>query len=116
MLKLWKFIFDMRQQIEIPLLREFRMMPALHQHLRAAQRDRLLDFSVHLVERDDIGIVVFFRAIKSAKFAIDIANIGVIDIAVNNVGDDLVAAAVEILSLRKLATGSASAPSSSSGN
>ena len=45
-----KFVFDVRQQIEIPLLRQLRVMPALHQNLRAAERDGLLDFFVHLVE------------------------------------------------------------------
>ena len=54
-------------------------------------------------ERDDVGIVVLFRAIKRAEFAIDIADVGVIHVAVNDVGDDVVAAAVEILRLGQLA-------------
>ena len=89
-----KFAFDVREQIEIPLLRQLRMMPALHQNLRAAQRDGLLDLPVHLLERDDIGIVVLFRAVKRAELAIDVADVRVIDVAVDDVGDDLVAAAV----------------------
>ena len=78
------------------------MMPALHQNLRAAERDRLLDLLVHLVERDDVGVVVLFRPVKRAELAIDVADVGVIDIAVNDVGDDVVAAAVEILRLGQL--------------
>ena len=78
-------------------------MPALHQNLRAAQRDGLLDFAVHLIERDDVGVVVLFRPVKRAEFAIDVADVGVIDVAVNDVGDDVVAASVEILRLGQLA-------------
>ena len=89
-----EFAFDVRQQIQIPLQRKFGVMAALHQNLRSAQGERLLDLAVHFVEGDDIGVCVLFRAIKGAEFAIDIADIGIIDIAINNVGDDLVAAAV----------------------
>ena len=41
-----EFAFDVGQQIEIPLFGQFGMMAALHQHLRAAQRDGFLDFFV----------------------------------------------------------------------
>src|SRR5208282_2022332 len=95
--------FDVREQIEIPLLRQLRVMPALHQNLRAAQRDGFLDFPVHLVEGDDVGVVVLFHTIKRAELAIDIADVGVIDIAVNDVSDDIVAATIEILCLGELA-------------
>src|ERR1035438_8349649 len=37
------------------------------------------------------------------EFAIDVADVGVIDVAVNDVGDDVVAAPVEILCLGELA-------------
>ena len=102
-IKTGKFIFDVRQNVEIPLLRELGMMPALHQHLRAAERNGLLDFFIHLVERDDVGVVVLLCAIKRAELAIHIANIGVIDVAIHVIGDNLVAASGEILRLRKLA-------------
>ena len=97
-----KLRFDVREQIEIPLLRQLRMMPALHQNLRAAQRDGLLDFFVHLGKRDDVGVGVLFRPIKRAELAIDIADVGIVDVAVNLVGDDVIAAAVEILCLGQL--------------
>src|SRR5213596_3117978 len=89
-----KFAFDVVQQIEIPLLAQFRVMPALHQNLRAAERDRFLDLLVDLLVRDDVGIVVPLSAIKGAEFAIDVADIRVIDVAINDVGDDLIAATV----------------------
>ena len=61
MLTCGNFAFDVREQIEIPLLGQFRVMPALHQNLRAAERDGLLDFLVHLIERDDVGVVILFH-------------------------------------------------------
>ncbi len=54
-----KFGFDVRQQIQIPLLRQLGMMAALHENLRAAERERLLDLLVHLVERNDVGVSSF---------------------------------------------------------
>ena len=81
----------------------FGMMPALHQNLRAAQRDGLLDFFVQLVEADNVGVVVLFHPVKRAELAIDVADVGVIDVAVNDVGDDVIAATGEILRLGELA-------------
>ena len=66
-------------------------------------RDRFLDLPVHLLERNHVRIVILFHAIERAEFAIDIADVGVIDIAIDDVGDDFVAAPVEILRLRQLA-------------
>ena len=68
---------DVREQIQIPLLRQLRMMPALHENLAAAERDGLLDFFVQLVERDDIGIIVLLGAIERAELAIHVADVGV---------------------------------------
>ena len=97
-----KFRFDVRKQIEIPLHRKFRMMPALHQNLRAAERDGFLNFFIHLVVRDDVGVIVFLDAIERAEFAIDVADVRVIDVAINDVGDDFVPAPIERGFLRQL--------------
>ena len=97
-----KFIFDVREQVEIPLLRELGMMTALHQHLRAAERDGFLDFFIQLGQGDDVGVVIFFDTVERAKLAIHIANIGVIDIAIHDVSDDVIASSVEILGLHQL--------------
>ena len=91
-------------------------MATLHQHLRAAERDSFFNFFVEFVKRDDVGIVIFFHAIKRTKLAIDIADVRVIDIAVNDVGDDLIAAAeLKSFAFANCRRRSASAPSSSSG-
>jgi hypothetical protein len=83
---------DAREQVQIPLLRQLRVMPALHENLRAAQRHGLLDLAVHLLRRDDVAVGVLLGAVEGAELAIDVADVGVVDVAVNDVGDDLVAA------------------------
>jgi len=71
------------EQVEIPLEREFRMMPALEQDLRAAQFDRLRDLPVHLLMADDVGVGIPLHAIERAELAVDVADVGVVDIAID---------------------------------
>ena len=79
------------------------MMAALQQNLRPAQRERLFDLPVQLIQSNHVGVVVLLRAVEGAELAIDVADVGVVDVAVNDVGDDVVAAAVEVLGLCELA-------------
>src|SRR5256886_17418459 len=60
-----KFLPDVRQQLQIPPHRKFRMVPALHQYLRAAERNSFLDFLVDLLVGDDVGVVVLLSAVES---------------------------------------------------
>src|SRR5262249_33240911 len=96
--------FDVGKQVEIPLLGELWMMAALHQDLGAAQRDGFLDLFVYLIERDDIGIVVLLCAVERAKFAIDVADVGVINVPIDVVGADVVAVPAEIRGFGELTT------------
>ena len=48
-------------------------------------------------------IIIFFRSIKRAELAIDIADVGVVDIAIDDVGDDFAPAAIVAFLLRKIA-------------
>src|SRR5882724_1493556 len=50
--------FNVRKQVQIPLQGQLWMMPALHQDLGAAKRNRLLDFLVDFVVSDYVSIVV----------------------------------------------------------
>src|SRR4051812_21366758 len=86
--------FDVRQQIQIPLQRELRMMAALHQNLRAAERGGFFDLAVKFVERNDVCVRIPFDAVECAELAIHIADVRVIDIAIYDVSDDLVSAPI----------------------
>ena len=70
-------------------------MPTLHQNLRAAESNRFFDLLIDLIERDDVGIIIFLGPVERAELAIDIADVRVIDIAINYVGDDFVPASAE---------------------
>ena len=89
-----KFVPNVREQVQVPLLVELRVMAALHQDLRATERDRLLDFLVDLVEGDHVRVVLFFRPPKRAELAVHVADVGVVYIAIDVVGGDLIAAPV----------------------
>src|SRR5580765_4042743 len=91
---LGEFGFQMREEVEIPLLVQLWVMAALHENLGAAKGDGFLDFLIDFVEGDYVGVVVFLNAVEGAEFAIDVADVGVVDVAVNDVSDDLVAPAV----------------------
>ena len=70
------------------------MMPALHEDLIPTERDRLFDLLIHLRQRDHIGVGFLLGTIKCAELAIDVADVGVVYVAIDDVGDDFVAAAV----------------------
>jgi len=90
--KLRELALHVCEQVQIPLLGQFGVMAALQQNLCPAQRERLLDLPVQLVQRNHIGVVILFRAIKGAELAIHVADVGIVDIAIDDVGDDFVAA------------------------
>ena len=64
-------------------------MPPLHENLRAAKGYRFLDLPVDLLVGDHVRIVVLLSAVKRTKLAVNVADVGVVDVAINNVRDDL---------------------------
>ncbi len=85
---------DPPHQVEVPRQRESRMMPALEQDLRPAQGHCFFDLPIHLLGGDDVGVRVALAAAEGAELAVHVADVGIIDVAVDEVGDDLVAAPV----------------------
>src|ERR1700693_1074241 len=86
------FFANVSQKIEIPLERQFRMMPALHQDLNTVRGGQFLKFFIDLLEREHVMIFIAFCAIKCAELAVNIADVRVIDVPIDNVGDDLATA------------------------
>ena len=66
------------------------MNPALHQNAGPAQRNRLFDFLVDDVVGQDVRFRIAFYPVKRAKAAEFFANIRVIDIAVDDIADDVI--------------------------
>ena len=79
------------QQIFIPLDAEIRMQPALHQNAGAAQRDCLVNLCANFVERAHVSVGRARPPVERAESADDIADVRVVDVAIDDVGDDVVA-------------------------
>src|SRR2546421_6671387 len=65
------------------------MQPALHQHAGTAEGDGLVYSSTDLVHRMNVCVRLAGPSIKSTKGADDVADIGVVDVAIDDIGDDL---------------------------
>src|SRR5207302_2648643 len=91
---------DVLEEIEIPRERQLRMMPALHQDLHSSDRRQLVKFLVDLFERQNIVVRVPLSSVKCAKLTVNIANIGVVDVSIDNVSHYLIAFAVIRRALR----------------
>src|SRR5437667_97028 len=77
------------QMFDLPLARQFRMVPTLHQNLNSARRRKLVEFLIDLLEREHVMVLVAFRPIKCAEFAVNVAHVRVVDIAIDDVSHDL---------------------------
>ena len=65
------------------------MMPALQENLHAADRGEFVELLVELLQREHVVIVVLLRAVERAELAVDVADVRVVDVAIDDVGDDL---------------------------
>ncbi len=88
------FLADVVEQVEIPVDRQLRVMPALHEDLDAADGGEFVEFLVDLLVGEDVMVGVLLGAVERAELAVHVADVRVIDVAVDDVGDDLVAVAV----------------------
>jgi hypothetical protein len=66
-------------------------MSSLHQDLNPPGGSKFIQLLIELFKGNDIMVVLLFGAIKRAKLAINVADVGVIDVAIDDVGDDFVA-------------------------
>jgi hypothetical protein len=78
-------------------------MTSLEQHLHTAFSRQFIELLVNLLDAKNVVIGVLLRAVKRAELAIDIADVGVIHVAINDVCNDLSAAAVIGIALGGLA-------------
>src|SRR3954468_1120598 len=80
---------DVAHQLEIPLERNVRIVPALEQNLDAADRFALVDLGADLLEAQDIAFAVLGPAVERAELAVGDADIGVVDVPIDDVGNHL---------------------------
>lgn len=65
------------------------MQSALHQHAGPAKLDRFIDAFLYLFDRMDVCVRPSRPSIKGAEGADDVADVGIIDVAVNYICDDI---------------------------
>jgi hypothetical protein len=78
---------DVAHQLEIPLERDVRVVSALEQDLHAADGLALVDLGADLLEAEDVPLGVAGPAVERAELAVGDADVGVVDVPVDDVGD-----------------------------
>jgi hypothetical protein len=78
---------DVAHEIQIPLEGDVRVVAALEQDLHAAYGLALVDLGADLLEAQDVPLGVPGAAIERAELAVGDADVGVVDVAVDDVGD-----------------------------
>jgi hypothetical protein len=77
---------DIPQQLFVPLDRQLIVHPPLHQDLRPADRHQLANLLADLLVAQRIAVGVLMIAAKRTERAVGRADVGVVDIAVDDVG------------------------------
>ena len=85
--------------------RQLRMMPALHQDLHSACGSEFIQLLIELLEAQHVVIFVALGPIKRAEFTVNVADVRVIDVAVDDVRHDLAAAAAVTFRLCQITPG-----------
>ena len=76
------------QQIFVPFDSEIRVKAALHQDAGAAHRDRLVDLDANFIQRAHVR-VGRTRTTIGAECANYITNVCIVDVAIDDVGNDV---------------------------
>jgi hypothetical protein len=63
-------------------------VPALQQNLHAPDRLALVDLGADLLEAEDVPLGVLGPAVEGAELTVGDADVGVVDVPVDDVGDD----------------------------
>ena len=85
----WMMPFDVAHQLEVPLEGDVRVVSSLEEDLDPADRLALVDLGADLLEAQDVPFGVPGPAVERAELAIGDADVGVVDVPVDDVGDDV---------------------------
>ena len=73
------------------------MVPSLQENLISTHRHQLVDLGVDLRVTQHIVIRIFLGSIKRAEFAVDVADIRVVDVSIHDIGNHLLSLASVII-------------------
>src|SRR5688500_17406670 len=79
---------DRPEQIFVPLDRQIRVVTTLQQQLVSTERNRLVDLVENFLETEHVTVAMADLAVERAEVAARHADVRVIDVAVDDVGDD----------------------------
>jgi len=80
-------LLDVSHEVQIPLERDVGIVPALKQDLNSTNGLALVHLRPDLLEAQHVAFVVLGPPVERAELAVGDADVGVIDIAVDDVGD-----------------------------
>src|SRR5689334_20735239 len=85
-----KSLLDSGEETLIIVDLQVRMNTALHENSRPAQRQRFFDFLIDHVIRQNIRLWITLNSIERAESAELFAHIRVVNIAIDDVADDII--------------------------
>src|SRR6185295_2399432 len=94
---------DVAHQIEVPLEGDVGIVSALEQDLHAADRLALVDLGADLLEAEHVALGVLRTAVERAELAIGDADVGVVDVPVDDVSDHILRVLTPALGIRQTA-------------
>src|SRR6266446_3967720 len=89
-LKSWVLRAKRAQKIFVPFDPKIRMQSALHQNARATEHNRLVNLRANLIDRAHVSIGGTRPAIERAESTHDVAYIRIVNVAIDDVGDDVI--------------------------
>jgi hypothetical protein len=96
------FLPDVIQQVEVIVYAQLRVVTALHQYLDPSDGHKFINLPIDIFVTQNVMICVPLCSIECTKLAINIANVCVIDIAIDDVRDNLASPTVKRLGLSLL--------------
>src|SRR5260370_42644506 len=89
-LKAWILRTKRAQKIFVPLDSEIRMQSALHQDTRPTERNRFVNLRANLIDRAHVGVRGAWPAIERTERTEDVADIRIVNVSIDDVGDDVI--------------------------
>src|SRR5262249_41660757 len=87
-LEVWIPRLDGAEEVFVPRQRQIRIMPTLQQQLNAAYGDGLVDLAEDVFESEHVAVGRAHRTVERAEIALGDADVRVVDVAIDDVGDD----------------------------
>ena len=82
-------VMKLAKQILVPFDAKVGMQSTLHQYAGTTESDGLIDFDANLVQGSNVSIGCTGSAVEGTERTNNVADVGVIDIAIDDVGNNI---------------------------